>query len=76
MSLNPHAQPHPAWQYHTITSPEPLSDDALNHWGRQGWELFSVSGPVSAQDRTRRYHFRRPIASDPAPRTITRTIGD
>lgn len=48
-----------ATEHHTYNSSEPLTPAELAEWEASGWSLYSVVGPVSADDRQRGYHFRR-----------------
>jgi hypothetical protein len=54
----------PRWEYHTISTEGHIDPAQLSELGSQGWEMFSVAGPVSADDRRRDYHFRR-VPFDP-----------
>jgi hypothetical protein len=51
------------WDYQTISCEGSIDPGQRAELEGQGFELFSVSGPVSAEDRRRDHHFRRPIAN-------------
>jgi hypothetical protein len=51
------------YEYHTISCEGPMPAEQRLELERYGWQLFSVLGPESADDRRFAYHWRRRLES-------------